>query len=431
MQDELTLLTDRYPFLPGEEFVAAELEYLVRGFSRVHVLPTAAVYGVARPLPQNAVLREDAMARLAAARQRPRAWRAAASLADADGRRLWALALGHADLRRAMPAMVRWLPQRLRRTAQYIGHALMLRDALRACPMPPLAYSFWLQAGILGAQLAGHAPLAARAHGHDLYEARHADGYLPLIEHTERCLSRLFFISEHGLRHAARRFPGLSAGRFGLARLGVAAAPAPAQPSADGVLRLLSCARALPVKRIDLLVDALRQLHIPVLWTHVGAGPSLPALQAQAASLPAAVQVRWLGELPHAAVLALYGRDPVDLFVNTSASEGLPVSVMEALSFAVPVLAPNVGGMAELVGADTGCLLPAPPQAADIAQALLGMTRAPAAQWAAWRARAQHVWRERVNEAQQYPALVHALRELNHLPELPELSPAQPRVASV
>ena len=38
-----------------------------------------------------------------------------------------------------------------------------------------------------------------------------------------------------------------------------------------------------------------------------------------------------------------------DLFVQVSSSEGVPVSIMEALSFGIPVLATNVGGVGEIV----------------------------------------------------------------------------------
>jgi len=48
--------------------------------------------------------------------------------------------------------------------------------------------------------------------------------------------------------------------------------------------------------------------------------------------------------LPHNDVLNYYASNPVDVFINTSSSEGLPVSIMEAMSFGIPVIATNVGG---------------------------------------------------------------------------------------
>ena len=37
------------------------------------------------------------------------------------------------------------------------------------------------------------------------------------------------------------------------------------------------------------------------------------------------------------------------MFINCSESEGIPVSIMEALSFGIPVIATNVGGTSEVV----------------------------------------------------------------------------------
>ena len=53
-----------------------------------------------------------------------------------------------------------------------------------------------------------------------------------------------------------------------------------------------------------------------------------------------------------------YYRDThVDLFISLSAQEGLPVSIMEAISFGIPVLAADVFGVPEIVTANTGCLV--------------------------------------------------------------------------
>lgn len=40
-----------------------------------------------------------------------------------------------------------------------------------------------------------------------------------------------------------------------------------------------------------------------------------------------------------------------------SDSEGIPVSIMEAMSFGIPVIARNVGGMSEIVNEENGLLL--------------------------------------------------------------------------
>ncbi|MBK8368427.1 MAG: glycosyltransferase [Bacteroidetes bacterium] len=52
-----------------------------------------------------------------------------------------------------------------------------------------------------------------------------------------------------------------------------------------------------------------------------------------------------------------YKDKPVDLFVNVSEIEGIPVSIMEAISFGIPCIGTNVGGVSEIVNEQTGFLI--------------------------------------------------------------------------
>jgi glycosyltransferase involved in cell wall biosynthesis len=58
-----------------------------------------------------------------------------------------------------------------------------------------------------------------------------------------------------------------------------------------------------------------------------------------------------------------------DLYVNSSVHEGLSVTILEAMSAALPVVATQVGGNPELVSADTGVIVP-PRDPAAMGQAL-------------------------------------------------------------
>ena len=54
-----------------------------------------------------------------------------------------------------------------------------------------------------------------------------------------------------------------------------------------------------------------------------------------------------------------YKNNKVDLFINVSSTEGLPVSIMEAISFGIPCLATDVGGTSEIIiDGITGKLIP-------------------------------------------------------------------------
>lgn len=132
--------------------------------------------------------------------------------------------------------------------------------------------------------------------------------------------------------------------------------------SQSGVFHLCSCSRVVPLKRLGLLLDALEDWDLcPVRWTHLGDGPLLPEIRERVKAVcekNPLVEIRLKGRVPNEEVKRFYATEPVDLFVNLSEIEGLPVSIMEAISYGIPVLATDVGGTGEIVTPQTGFLLP-------------------------------------------------------------------------
>jgi glycosyltransferase involved in cell wall biosynthesis len=98
----------------------------------------------------------------------------------------------------------------------------------------------------------------------------------------------------------------------------------------------------------------------------VGDGPDRPAVEAEIRMLGLQASVKLAGE--RGDVPALLADS--DLFVLSSRSEGLPVSVLEAMAAELPVVASGVGGLAELVvDGETGILVP-PGDSSALAAAL-------------------------------------------------------------
>ena len=134
------------------------------------------------------------------------------------------------------------------------------------------------------------------------------------------------------------------------------------------------------MKSLQLFAD--RRRDVQVLWTHIGDGPVLPALMAMAGhALSRNFQIRFTGGLANARVMEFYREHPVDVFVNVSASEGLPVSIMEAQSFGIPVVATAVGGIPEIVTDQNGRLLAANPSPSEIADGLQEFVPGTASSW--------------------------------------------------
>ena len=61
------------------------------------------------------------------------------------------------------------------------------------------------------------------------------------------------------------------------------------------------------------------------------------------------IDFRITGWITKIEIFNLYKFEKPNLFLNLSTSEGLAVSIMEACSFGIPIIATNVGGTPELV----------------------------------------------------------------------------------
>lgn len=176
----------------------------------------------------------------------------------------------------------------------------------------------------------------------------------------------------------------------------------------QGVLRVVSCAMFNPIKQVDVLVRALSRWEGgPLCWTHIGAGAEEAKVRALASELldpKENVICELLGELDGAHVQRLYDTRPFDVFINTSKKEGVPVSIMEAMRHGIPVIAPRVGGIPELVTPDVGFLYAPEKGEEGVLEALARFAALPARSEAMRRA-AKRRWDEGYCSASLLPKL--------------------------
>ena len=167
----------------------------------------------------------------------------------------------------------------------------------------------------------------------------------------------------------------------------VAAAPRSRHDRA--VPRLIAVGRLKPPKDFVTLVRALGELPPGSFEALiVGDGPDRPQLAAEIRRLELEDSVELAGERSDVPELLAAS----DVFVLSSRSEGLPVSVLEAMAAELPVVASAVGGLAELIeNGVTGVLVPAGDKRA-LAEALGSLVKDPGRRrslGAAGRARAE------------------------------------------
>ncbi|PKL57170.1 MAG: hypothetical protein CVV35_01340 [Methanomicrobiales archaeon HGW-Methanomicrobiales-6] len=240
-------------------------------------------------------------------------------------------------------------------------------------------YTYWLDTATMGIGMAKkdhpEIKLVSRAHGADLYEEQHDPPYIPYRYETPSSLDQLYLISEHGHNHFTQKHPYFQ-GKLEVARLGVEEPGFITKTSQDGTFRVVSCSYIISVKRIDLLIQGLKELgqrypEESFEWVHIGYGPLKDQIEDMAKKcLPKNVKFHFLGYLPNPEVISFYQDNQVDVFINVSSSEGIPVSIIEAQSCGIPVIATAVGGIPEIVSSNVGILLSENPTPQEIADAI-------------------------------------------------------------
>ncbi len=190
----------------------------------------------------------------------------------------------------------------------------------------------------------------SRAHRFDLYENRNPGNYIPCRKYILNGLSEIASISDDGIEYLKKTHPDYAM-NLTLHHLGAKDVGSVKRVIKEGQpLKIVSCARAVPVKRIHRIADALAQMtDIPIEWTHCGGGDLLEEIQKKAAALPDNIQCTFTGTIHNTEVYDLYRDHDYHVFVNVSQSEGVPVSIMEAMSFGLPVIATAVGGTPETI----------------------------------------------------------------------------------
>ena len=126
--------------------------------------------------------------------------------------------------------------------------------------------------------------------------------------------------------------------------------------------------RLTPVKGYDVLVGAAEVLvkrRLPIRVLIGGEGKLRPTLEAEIKSRGLEGSVSLVGF--QSDVRGFLSN--LDVYVQSSRSEGFGISLLEALAVGLPCVATDVGGTAELLGGDTGVLVPAE-DAGSLAEAL-------------------------------------------------------------
>lgn len=237
-------------------------------------------------------------------------------------------------------------------------------------------YSYWLFANanvgiylkdylINERNFSGKVVLFSRAHRYDIYEEENKLKYLPFRTRLVNGMDKIFPCSRDGAEYLRKSYPKYSS-KIQTEYLGTRDYGLSAVQGEAGTFHIVSCSRVVKVKGLERLIEDLSLLssNKNVKWTHIGGGVDGKTDYFEQIKKYAEVKLKnisfeFMGPLSNPEVYEYYKNNPVDVFINCSFSEGLPVSLMEASSFGIPVIATDVGGSREIIDQEkNGFLLP-------------------------------------------------------------------------
>ena len=271
-----------------------------------------------------------------------------------------------------------------------------------------ILYSYWLSPTLL-AEVFFKKSLKT-AYGMDViaYSRAHGDGDLyhnglkkfrPCKELLKSEVDCFFAISENGTKY--------------LKGLGVETVSEEYLKSNDVPL-IVSCSVVNDNKRVEKIAEILSQINIEIRWVHFGGGPNESRLQKYCEDkLKSNIHWELKGWTSHDEVLKYYKSNNPDLFINVSQVEGIPVSIMEALSFSIPCIATDVGASSEIViDSENGYLVPKDFDCKKVATLITSYLELGDAKKAEMRRNSYNMYIEKYHAPSNYSAFTNRILQL-------------------
>lgn len=181
-------------------------------------------------------------------------------------------------------------------------------------------------------------------------------------------------------------------------------------------LTIVSCSNLISLKRVELIIETLHEIskekdYNQIKWIHFGDGVEKSKLLNLAKKKLNKIEYIFKGAVSNREVLEFYKNNDVKVFIHLSSSEGLPVSMMEAQSFGIPVIATDVGGVREIINSKTGILLPSNPEINEIVDAVKKMLNLSQEKYNEYQINSYGNWKKNFNAEINYEKFVEELLE--------------------
>ncbi len=356
----------RFPFTNIVEcFLNEEVSYLSKSFDEVIFVPLKKEVVNPKPLPDNCNIIEPIFSNkylfflrgLFCTRTFGMLW------SDFFGNRVWS------DLSKFKIWLIGYI------TINSLVNSRQIKNLEKTLRSEDVCYFYWGKwSNALAILWKDKAKCVSRFHGWgDLWEADYNE-YFPLRKLVMGSLKCAIHISSIGEKYFLDKYPNC---KMVLHRLGSFDNGCKFDLQ-NGSINIISCSSLWPLKRVDLIIDSVYELSKiidkPISYTHIGGNHNeVEKMETYARTkLNDNLHISFLGSMPHDDVLKYYQTHACDVFINLSTTEGVPVSIMEAISFNIPTVATNVGGTSDVVkNGVSGELVSENPSPKEVASAIL------------------------------------------------------------
>lgn len=246
-----------------------------------------------------------------------------------------------------------------------------------------IGYSFWFYDCIYLAWLRKKGWIdkaITRTHGGDLFEERGSLSGKILFRHFQgRYLDKILSVSKTGSSYLQNKYPKFKH-KIETEYLGSTSHENLNPINKGERFVLVSCAMVRNIKRIHKIAEMLQYIDFPLTWYHIG-NENLQAKNDNTIAiyieniekLKSKKNIEFIakGNMNNKEIFQFFRDIPIDLFISLSEAEGIPVSIMEAISFGIPVISTDVGGCKEIVTDETGILIPLETEMKEIAKIII------------------------------------------------------------
>lgn len=395
------LFTSQYPFGRGEDFIENELIVLAPKFTTIYIFPLNSS-GNKRALPFNNIEIVN--------------WK---ENYQYNGLQTLLKNLGmfiHIYLQeffatRKKGAFMKLSSELRSLLLQHIARANEVRSFIEEKKTgDDIFYTYWFSdwAVILGILKIKNkiSSFCSRAHGFDLYEERARNGIIPFRYFQMKSVKKVFAISKNGREYLADKFQEYR-DKISLSYLGVFDNGInPLMPQLS--FTIVSCSSLIPLKRVHLIIEILKHINLNVNWVHFGDGELRDELLKETKLLSSNISVQFKGHINNDELINFYKKTPVHLFITTSETEGLPVSLQEAISFGIPAIATDVGGISEIINEHTGFLIEKEFNVEHIAKLIMEFERSEK-NTSEFRNKVKAYWENRFNASANYADFFYQL----------------------